>query len=59
MADKKPTKGEKTKGDIKHSTKIGTFLKNIRLKQSRVKDEDERAGLLQGGRPKLATRGWK
>ena len=57
MADKKSTKGEKTKGDIKHPTKIGTFLKNIRLKQSRAKGG--RVGLLQGGKPKLATRGWK
>ena len=57
MADKKSTKGEKTKGDIKHPTKIGTFLKNIRLKQSHAKDG--RVGLLQGGKPKLATRGWK
>ena len=57
MADKKSTKGEKTKGDIKHPTKIRTFLKNIQVKQSHAKGG--RVGVLQGGRPKLATKGWK
>ena len=57
MADKKSTKSEKTKGDIKHPTKIRTFLKNIQVKQSHAKGG--RVGLRQGGTPKLATKGWK
>ena len=57
MADKKSTKRyhKRKKGDPQ--SKLDIYLKNIQLQQSHAKDG--RVGLLQGGRPKLATKGWK
>ena len=57
MADKKSTKRyhKRKKGDPQ--SKLDIYLKNIQLQQSHAKGG--RVGLLQGGRPKLATKGWK
>ena len=56
MADKKSTKGAKTKGKVpffwtkKDPTEKGTGEQHAK---------GGRVGLLQGGKPKLATKGWK
>ena len=52
MTDKKKTKGGDTKGEIKHPTKIGTYLKNIKIKA-------DRSSLRHGGGVGIQTHGNK
>ena len=52
MTDKKKTRGGDTKGEIKHPTKIGTYLKNMKIQASR-------SSLKHGGGVGIQTHGNK